>query len=51
MSRTNGPGVCHVHRRRPITMSRGIRDYQDPYRLCWSAAPEGIIIELAEQIG
>jgi catechol 2,3-dioxygenase-like lactoylglutathione lyase family enzyme len=32
---------------RPVELER----YEDSYRLCYVRGPEGIIIELAEQIG
>lgn len=32
-------------------LSNGWSTYEDSYRLCYVRDPEGIIIELAEQIG
>jgi catechol 2,3-dioxygenase-like lactoylglutathione lyase family enzyme len=46
-----------VPRPKPTRRARGaelvgeLERYEDSYRLCYVRGPEGIIIELAEQIG
>jgi hypothetical protein len=37
--------------RRDVPPLAECRRYEDSYRLCYVRGPEGIIIELAEQIG
>jgi catechol 2,3-dioxygenase-like lactoylglutathione lyase family enzyme len=60
----NTPGIRHVAfavedidavvaglRARGAALVGGLERYEDSYRLCYVRGPEGIIIELAEQIG
>ena len=54
----NTPGLRHVAfavvarlRARGAELVGTVERYQDSYRLCYVRGPEGIIIELAEQIG
>jgi catechol 2,3-dioxygenase-like lactoylglutathione lyase family enzyme len=61
---TNTPGIRHVAfavedidvvvarlRARGAGLVGALERYEDSYRLCYVRGPEGIIIELAEQIG
>ena len=60
----NNPGIRHVTfevddidaavasvRARGAELVGEVENYQDIYRLCYVRGPEGIIVELAEQIG
>ena len=60
----NAPGIRHVAfavedidtvvaglRTRGAELVGELERYEDSYRLCYVRGPEGIIIELAEQIG
>lgn len=60
----NAPGIRHVAfavkhvedvvtrlRARGAQLAGELERYEDRYRLCYVRRPEGIIIELAEQIG
>jgi catechol 2,3-dioxygenase-like lactoylglutathione lyase family enzyme len=60
----NTPGIGHVAfavedidavvaglRARGVELVSQLERYEDSYRLCYVRGPEGIIIELAEQIG
>ncbi len=60
----NTPGIRHVAfgvedidavvaglRARGAEFVGGLERYEDSYRLCYVRGPEGIIVELAEQIG
>lgn len=59
----NRPGLRHIAflvddlrgmvdrlREQGVGLVGGIRDYEDTYRLCYVRGPEGIIVELAEDI-
>jgi catechol 2,3-dioxygenase-like lactoylglutathione lyase family enzyme len=59
----NTPGICHIAfavedidaivarlRARGAAVVGELERYEDTYRLCYVRGPEGIIIELAEQI-
>ena len=61
---TNTPGIRHVAfavedidavvaglRARGAELVGELKNYEDSYRLCYVRGPEGIIIELAQQIG
>jgi catechol 2,3-dioxygenase-like lactoylglutathione lyase family enzyme len=61
---TNTPGIRHVAfavedidavvaglRARGAELVGELERYEDSYRLCYVRGPEGIIVELAEQIG
>jgi len=63
-SPTNTPGIRHIAfavedidgvvaglRARGAELVGEVERYEDSYRLCYVRGPEGIIIELAEQIG
>ena len=43
--------VQRLRERQGATVVGEIVDYEDVYRLCYVRGPEGIIVELAEQIG
>jgi catechol 2,3-dioxygenase-like lactoylglutathione lyase family enzyme len=59
----NTPGLRHLAfavddiaaaaslRARGAELVREVENYEDIYRLCYVRGPEGIIVELAEQIG
>jgi catechol 2,3-dioxygenase-like lactoylglutathione lyase family enzyme len=60
----NTPGIRHISfavddidavvaglRARGAELVGEVEDYEDTYRLCYVRGPEGIIVELAEQIG
>jgi catechol 2,3-dioxygenase-like lactoylglutathione lyase family enzyme len=60
----NAPGIRHIAfavedidavvaglRARGVELVGELERYQDSYRLCYVRGPEGIIVELAEQIG
>lgn len=60
----NAPGIRHVSfavedidavvagiRARGYELVGGVQQYEDSYRLCYVRGPEGMIVELAEQIG
>jgi catechol 2,3-dioxygenase-like lactoylglutathione lyase family enzyme len=60
----NTPGIRHIAfavedidavvaglRARGAELVGGLERYEDSYRLCYVRGPEGIIVELAEQIG
>lgn len=62
--RANTPGIRHVAfavedidavvaglRSRGAELAGELERYEDSYRLCYVRGPEGIIIELAEQVG
>ena len=63
-AQANAPGIRHLAfsvedidavvaglRGRGIELVGGLELYEDSYRLCYVRGPEGIIVELAEQIG
>jgi catechol 2,3-dioxygenase-like lactoylglutathione lyase family enzyme len=60
----NAPGIRHIAfavddidavvaglRARGVELVGEVEGYEDSYRLCYVRGPEGIIVELAEQIG
>ncbi len=63
-AQANAPGIRHLAftvgdidavvaglRGRGVELVGGLELYEDSYRLCYVRGPEGIIVELAEQIG
>jgi hypothetical protein len=46
-----GAGHSNARRARGAELVGELERYEDSYRLCYVRGPEGIIIELAEQIG
>ena len=61
---TNAPGLRHISfavtdldavlaglRERGVQLVGEVQQYEDAYRLCYVRGPEGIIVELAEELG
>jgi catechol 2,3-dioxygenase-like lactoylglutathione lyase family enzyme len=44
-------GIVDELRDKGVNTVGKVQDYEDLYRLCYIRGPEGIIVELAEQIG